>query len=167
MKKRLTYLRVGIVVLLGVVLMTGAASAVTIQGTGATTSPYGYYNPYGYYSSNNGYYGSNSSCGGTMSYGIMPYPQQPSSYCMQWRPPQWIPVQVMIPGRWETRPVWIPAQQITLYRPIPGYWQRTNVNGSPDVSVYWTQNGWYAAPYQPQGSGGYFDSQGVWHETRQ
>ncbi len=160
MKKIMTYLRVGIVVFLGVMLLTGSALAVTIQGAGGTTNPYGYYNPYGYS-------GGNSSCGGSMPYGITPYPQQPTSYCMRWLPQQWIPVQVMVPGRWETRPVWIPGQQITLYRSVPGYWQRTNMNGTPDVSVYQTPNGWYATPYQPQASGGFFDSQGVWHASQQ
>lgn len=163
MKNTMTYLRVVSAIFLGIMLVTSSAFAVAIQGTARTTTPYGYYNPYGYY-------GSNSSCGGTMPYGtgtmpygITPYPQQPTQFCMQWRPPQWIPVQVMIPGRWEYRQVWIPGHQVTLYRPVPGYWQRTNVDGTPDVSVWWTQNGWYASPYQSQASGGYFDSQGVWH----
>ncbi len=157
MKNTMTYIGVGTIVFLSVMLLAGSVFAV---------SPYGYHNSSGYYSDTSGYYG-NSSCGGVMPYGIRPYPQQPTSYCMQWRPQQWIPVPVMVPGRWETRPVWIPGQQITLYRSMPGYWQRTNMDGTPDVSVYRTQNGWYARPYQPQASGGYFDSQGIWHENQQ
>jgi hypothetical protein len=160
MNKKKAYFSVGIVGCLAVMLMTGPAMAMSAQGIGGTSSPYGYYyNPYGYA-------GSAGNCSGYTPYGIAPYPQQPSSYCMYWRPPQWTPVQVMVPGRWETRPVWIPGQQITLYRPIPGYWQRTNVSGTPDVSVYQTPQGWYATPYQPQTSGGYFDSQGVWRPEK-
>ena len=163
MKNTMTYLSVGTVVFLSVMLLAGSVFAVNIQGTGGTTNPYGYYNP-------SGYYGGNSGCGGSMPYGGMPYPQQQqqqlTQFCMQWRPQQWIPVQVMVPGRWETKPVWIPGQQVTLYRSMPGYWQRTNMDGTPDVSVYRTQNGWYARPYQPQASGGYFDSQGIWHESQ-
>ena len=172
MKHTMTYVRVGSVIVLGIMLLTGSALAVTIQGTGGTTQPYGYYNPY------DSMYGNTGSCGAPSPYGITPYPypqpqpqpqpQMPNQYCMQpqrqmqWRPPQWVPVQVMVPGRWETRPVWIPGQEVTLYRPIPGYWQRTNMDGTPDVSVYRTSTGWQVAP---QTTNGYFDSQGVWHEA--
>ncbi len=159
MKKLKTYLGVGTVVFLGVMLLTGSTFAGIVQGSGGTTNPYGYYNP-------SGFYGGAGSCGVSAPHGIMPYPQQPTGFCMQWRPQQWVPVQVMVPGRWETRPVWIPGQQVTLYRSMPGYWQRTNMDGTPDVSVYRTQNGWYAGPYRPQTSGGYFDSQGIWHESQ-
>lgn len=107
------------------------------------------------------------------------HPQYPVGYCIRWVPQRLIPVQVMIPGRWVYRPVWIPARQTTLYKCVPGYWQKVSLNGMPDLSVWRTPNGWQmsscqppvlsyqpsASLYQPPAGNGYFDALGVWHPS--
>lgn len=99
---------------------------------------------------------------GSSGYGMMPYSMD---YCMHWQQPQWVPVQVMIPGRWEYRLVWIPGYATTLYRWVPGYWQRTSIGGQPDVTVWPNTNGgWYATPYQSQAGSG-FNPYGLWQGT--
>ena len=90
-----------------------------------------------------------------------------TGYCVQWYPQRWVPVQVMIPGRWVYRPVWIPARAVTLYQYVPGYWHRTNLYGTPDVRVMRTPNGWQAMPYQAQAGDGSFNAQGVWQPARE
>jgi hypothetical protein len=99
------------------------------------------------------------------------YGGYPTEYCVKWVQGQWVPVQVMMPGRWEYRRVWLPGYPMTLYRQVPGYWQTTNYhNGVPDVSVWKGQNEmWYGMPYQGQQSqtGGFFDASGVWQSYPQ
>lgn len=162
MYRTLKYVRILTIVVLLIGTTTAASAAVQMQTAGGYM-PYGYpqtgypsygYPPYGGYQS--------GGCGSS-TYGVYPYPNQyPSSYCMQWNPPRWIPVQVTIPGNWQYRLVWIPASTTTLYRPVPGYWQPYNVNGQqPDLSVWQTQNGWYGTPYQSQMGTG-FDPYGLW-----
>lgn len=154
-----TYLRIGTLIFLSVLVAGSAFAGIT------ESQPYGYNtNPYGYGGYGGGYYGSMNGCGTQMPYGIAPYPQQPTSYCMQWNAPRLVPVNVMVPGKWERQWVWIPGRQITLYDRVPGYWQRTNMDGTPAFSVYPTPNGWYARPYNSQARDGYFDATGVWHE---
>jgi hypothetical protein len=144
---------------LSIMLMAGSALAI---GTGSA-NPYGYY---GYYGNPYGYCGAGG-CGTPMHHPL-PYKSvqcqrwHPTGYCVQWYPERWVPVQVMIPGRWEYRPVWVPAREVTLYQYLPGYWHRTNLYGTPDVHVMRTPNGWYAMPYPGQIGDGYFNAQGVW-----
>jgi len=173
MKKLVKYLGVLSLVLLGLSVATGA-TAVAQQNQGGN-GYYGYYGGSGCY--NNSYAGSSygNSCAGSYYgnscagnyYGISPYPRPSSEYCMRWISGRWVPVTVMVPGRWVYRPVWIPGYPITLYRPIPGYWQQTVHPASPDLSVWQTPNGWYGTPsYQGQSGSGYFDNYGVWHPSR-
>ena len=171
MKKFVKYLGVLSLVLVGLLVATGATAGV--QQNQGGNGYYGYYGGSGCY--NNSYAGSSygNSCAGSYYgnscagnyYGISPYPRHSSEYCMRWIPGRWVPVTVMVPGRWVYRPVWVPGYPITLYKPIPGYWQRTVQPTTPDLSVWQTPNGWYGTPSQGQ-SGGYFDSYGVWHSSR-
>ena len=162
MKKLLKYFGVlSVVVLCLSVAMAVPAAVEQVNSGGA---PYGYYDYSGCGSNYSGGYPGGYSGGYP---GIYPYPR-PTAYCVRWIPGQWIPVRVIVPGRWEYRRVWIPSYPTTLYRRVPGYWQpSTYYNGSPDLSVWRTPgNNWYATPYQQgqQGQfGGYFDSYGVWH----
>jgi len=166
MKKLLKYLGMLSVVVLCLSVAT-IAPAVIGQAKSGTT-PYGYYgyNSYGCSGNYPGNYPGSYPGNYSGSYpGGYPYPR-PTGYCVRWVPGRWVPVRITIPGRWEYRRVWIPGYPTTLYRPVPGYWQRTNNYTSPDLSVWKTSNGnWYATPYQQgqQGqSGGYFDNNGLW-----
>jgi hypothetical protein len=158
MKNVMNYLKLVSIVLICLSLPMAAMAAIERANSG--TNPYGTY-PYGMNSYGYSNYGS---CGG---YGVSPYQQQPAGYCMRWVQGQWVPVQVMMPGRWEYRRVWVPGYPMTLYRSVPGYWQRTNLNGTPDLSVWSTPNGGlYGMPYSSQ-SGGYFNPQGIWQSPSQ
>jgi len=153
MKNAMKYLAVFSFVLLGVALMTGDALA-----------QYGYSGyPYGQQCGADG-------CGGRVQQPMrairvpcQPHqrPQYPVGYCVQWVPEQLNPVQVMIPGRWEYRPVWISGREVTLYQRVPGYWKQTNLYGVPNMSSGQPSSGCNAQPYQQTGSG-YFNAQGVW-----
>jgi hypothetical protein len=172
MKNTMKYLVVISALLLGLALTTGEVLAQI------GTNPYGYSgNPYGQCGV--------GGCVGGMQQPMRAirvpcqtqYPQRSIGYCIRWVPQRLIPVQVMIPGRWVYRPVWIPARQTTLYQCVPGYWQKLSLNGMPDLSVWRTPNGWQmsscqpsASLYQPSASSyqsstgdGYFDAAGVWH----
>ena len=158
MKNLLNSLKLVSIMLLCLSLPMAAIAAIEKANSGI--NPYGNcsysMNPYGY-----------ANYGGYGGYGMSIYPQQPVGYCMRWIPGQWVPVQVMMPGRWEYRRVWVPGYPMTLYQPVPGYWQQTNLNGMPDLSVWSTSSGGlYGMPYQPQ-TGGYFNSQGIWQSSQQ
>ncbi|PIE34975.1 hypothetical protein CSA56_06130 [candidate division KSB3 bacterium] len=88
-----------------------------------------------------------------------------TEYCSKWIPGHWVQVQVMRPGYWSYRPVWIPPQPMTQNRWVKGFWQTTGTNIRPDVYVWRFPNGrYYGIPhgmkYGPQN--GFFSPQGVW-----
>jgi hypothetical protein len=148
MHKR-SYLRIVSLVILGLALTSVASAAVQQQTNMGNTYQCGGY-----------------ACQPNIGYGYPPsgcgMQQYPTDFCMHWNPPQWVPVQVMVPGRWEYRPVWVQGYPMTLYRPVPGYWQ-SSVNGQSAMPAWQTQNGWNANPYQQsQMGGGYFDANGMW-----
>jgi hypothetical protein len=115
---------------------------------------------------------------GAGNFGMMPsgymghpcYGGQPTEYCVKWVQGQWQPVQAMVPGRWEYRPVWKPGYPVTLYRPIPGYWQVSYPSGMPTMPAMPTCNqtqnsqcGMGQQGYQ----NGYFDPNGMWQTPQQ
>jgi len=156
MNRTMKYVGILSILLLCVMVTTIASAAIQQQNMTAMQYP-----SMGYGYTYSGY--STGGCGMNPQ-GIMPYPY-PTDYCMHWQQPQLMPVQVMIPGRWEYRPVWVPGYPTTLYYPVPGYWQRTGSNGQPDVMVWPNTNGgWYATPYQSQAVGG-FNPYGLWQGT--
>lgn len=166
MKRITNSLKLVSIAILCLCIPVAAMAAIERAASGTSpygTSPYGTspYNMYQYGYAPPGQYGG-------YSYGVSPYPQQPTAYCVRWVPGQWVPVQVMMPGRWEYRRVWVQGYPMTLYRPVPGYWQRTTPDGTPDLSVWRTSSGgWYGRPYQQNHSGGYFDAQGMWYPFQQ
>lgn len=151
-------------VILSVLFLCLSLSSVPTAAISTTTNANSGY--YGYYTPNSSCFGGSYGSGYQGGYqGGYPggYPYPGTEYCVKWIPGRWIPVTVIVPGHWEYRRVWIQRYPMTLYKPVPGYWQRS-VNGVPDVSVWRGQNGgWHGQPYQQGQMSGYFDASGVWH----